>query len=263
MGRVVLNLAWLAAGAGIVVGGLYLLGEGERQKEAVAAAVADARATMQAEQAAAIEAGVAAAVEAAVAEAVAQAVAETEARVLSEQPPLPDVNTDLDIDEETLALFPKGAYLMEVGDDWVQVTCGGHNRNPRVEWVRLQPGNRTLRSTVQRQQPSASDILVGILSAGLSIFAGPSQPVQTVFGGRTEGRYTTLSLGALRDSSEPELVLPQFRLTLYRIDASNFGVVERAPMDVPPAARPDNGQPRFVQILRRCAYQNGSSVDLT
>lgn len=263
MGPVVRNLVWLAAGVAVVFGGLYLLGEGGRQREAISAAVADARATMQAEQAAAIEAGVADAVASAVAEAVAQAVAETEARVLAELPPLPDVNTELDIDEETLALFPKGAYLMEVGDDWAQVTCGGHNRNPRVEWVRLEPGNRTLRSTVQRQQPTASGILIGILSAGLSMFAGPSNPVQTVFGGRTEGPYTTLSLGALRDNGEPELVLPQFRLTLYRIDASNFGVVERAPMDVPPAARPENGQPRFVQILRRCAYINGGSVDLT
>ena len=262
MGNVVRKLGWLVAAAVIVVVGMYLLGERGHQAEAVAAAVADARATMEAEQAAAIEAGVAAAVDDAVAEAVAQAVAETEARVLAEMPPLPQVNTDLDIDEETLALFPKGAYLMEVGDDWAQVTCGGHNRNPRVEWVRLDPGNRYLRSTVQRQQPSASDILIGFLSAGLSIFAGPSNPVQTVFGGRTEGRYTTLSLGALRDNSEPELVLPQFRLTLYRIDASNFGVVERAPMDIPPAARPESGEPRVVQVLRRCAYINGSSVDL-
>ncbi len=262
MGRVVRNLAWLVAGAGIVVGGLYLLGERARQSEAVAAAVADVRATMEAEQTAAMEAAVAAAVEVAVAEAVAQAVAETEARVLAEQPPLPAVNTELNTDEETLALFPKGAYLREVGDDYGAVRCGDYDPELRVEWVRLETNER-LRSSVERQQPRASDILIGILSLCLSAFAGPVEPVQTVFAARTEGAYTTLVLGALRGRFEPDLVVPQFRLTLYRIDASTFGVVERAPMDVPPAARPENGQPRFIQILRRCAYINGGSVDLT
>ena len=262
MKRALKIFGWLAAGIVVVFGALTIVGEGQRRDEAVRAAVAEAlaeaRSAMEAEQAAAIEA----AVEAAVAEAVEKATAETEARVLAELPPLPTVNTELDTDAATLALFPKGAYLRQVGDDFQSVRCGSYDPDLRVEWVRLEPGG-ALRATVERQEPRASDILVGILSFGLSAFAGPSQPVQTVFAARTEGAYTTLVLGALRGRSEPELVVPQFRLTLYRIDASNFGVVERAPMDVPPAARPANGPPRFVQVLRRCAYQNGESVDLT
>jgi len=222
-------------------------GEATRRAAAVEAAVAAARAE-------AAEAG-----KAEIAAAVAEAVAATEARLAAAQPKPPaPLKVVLDTDPETVALFPDGAFLMEVGADHATARCT--DVRPNVHWVRLRekPG---VRSEIARQEVNPLGVVVGWMTFGLTAFGGPEKPVQTIFAARTEGRYTTLILGALRGDWDDDLVPPQFRLTLYRLDASNFAVVERAPLDAPPAARPAKGGPAFTEVLRRCAYQ-GRTIDL-
>ncbi len=240
--------AWMVAIGIILVQLSQLSREADRQKVAVSAAVADARATAAQEQAAAIE------------DAVAEAVAATEARIAAEKPEEPDYSKiSVDTDEATQELFPDGSFLMEVEGDYRTASC--RQRIDIVHWVRLQPGSR-VRSQMERQEVNPLNVVVGVLTMGLTAFIGPSKPVQTIFAARTQGKYTTLILGALRDRWDDELVAPQVRLTLYRMDASTFGLVERVPIDEPAAAMPENGSPKFTRVLRRCAYVNGASMDL-
>jgi hypothetical protein len=244
------RLVWVVAAIVLVAGAVYIALEGSRREAAVQAAVEAAQGGAEAEKDAAVTAAVTAAVD--------KAVAETEARLVAERPLLPTITVALDADEETRALFPDGAFLMEVGSDYRTAKCG--DVRPNVHWVRLRESD-AVRSEIERYEVNPLSVVVGVMTLGLTAFGGPAKPVQTIFAARTEGKYTTLILGALRNGSDPELVAPQTRLTLYRIDQSNFGVVERAPMDEPPAARPENAAPAFGQVLRRCAYQGGT-VDL-
>lgn len=247
MKRALLILVFLAAAVVIAFLVMQVNGESARRAAAVNAAVAAAVREADAGQAEAIS------------QAVAEAVAATEARVEAERPKPPEpMKVVLDADAETRALFPDGAFLMEVDADYRTAKCA--DVRPNVHWVRLRETD-SVRSEVERYEVNPVNFVVGVMTLGLTAFGGPSKPVQTVFSARTEGRYTTLILGALRNGGDPELVAPQIRLTLYRIDASNFGVVERAPMDEPPAARPENRNADFTKILRRCAYQGGT-VDL-
>jgi hypothetical protein len=184
--------------------------------------------------------------------AAALAKAKAEAEVLPK--PLP---VKLDTDPATLALFPDGAFLMEPDADGEPENCKDIKRF--YHWVRLVPDGKR-RSVMERSEASGSKILIGILSLGLSAFAGPTPPVRTIFSAHTDGAYTTLMLGAARGPDEPDLVGPQVRLTLYRIAGGRFGVVERVPIDEPALARPAKGQPKIVQPLRLCVYRSGSGV---
>lgn len=234
-----------------VLTGIYISQEGVRREAAVSAAVEQATAGTAATQTAAVNAAVDAAV--------AAAVAETEARILAEQPTLPDIDPTLQADDVTHALFPDGSFLLEVGDEYAGAGC--RDVRPNVLWVELR-NKFGLRATVRRQVVNPINVIVGWMTLGLTAFGGPSQPVQTVFAAGTDGNYTTLILGALRASSDAELVAPQVRLTLYRIDAHTFGVVEWVPMDIAPAARTENAPASFATIYRRCAYVDGAIVDL-
>lgn len=239
--------------AGIVVvvlgslAGFYIAQEGPRRDAAVLEAVGNANAAAEAEKEAAISA------------AVATAVAETEARLLAGQPTLTEIDPKLRTDDATLALFPDGAFLLEVGDAYKTATCS--DVRPNVVWVDLHEPP-SLRATVRRQTVNPLNVVAGWLTLGLTAFGGPDEPIQTVFAGATEGNYTTLVLGALREWSDAELVAPQVRLTLFRIDPHTFGVVEWVPMDIAPAARPEEGPATFTTIYRRCAYSGGEIADL-
>lgn len=237
--------------AGAVLAGVYIAEEGQRRDAAVAAAVAHATAAAEVDTASSIAA--------AVDEAVAAAIAETESRILAEQPTLPDIDARLQADEATRALFPDGAFLLEVGGEYSTATC--RDIRPDVLWVDLRETS-TLRATARRQVVNPLNVVIGWMTLGLSAFGGPKEPVQTVFAGATEGAYTTLILGALREWSDAELVAPQVRLTLHRIDPHTFGVVEWVPMDVAPAARPEGGPAAYGAIYRRCAYTGGEIADL-
>lgn len=257
-------LVWGAVGAAFVVLAGFVATEDRRTQRAVYFAVFDAKREIDQARKDAEQAKRAAEVEKreAVRAAVAKAVADTEKKVLAAQPKLPKIETKLLADPETLALFPKGAFLMEVGDNWKTATC--EDRKQNVHWVRLYT-EPYLRSTMERYEVSAMRFIVGILAfpvSAINAYFGPGTPQQTIFIASTKGKYTTLMLGALRSSSDPDYVSPQVRITLYRIDHSNFGLVERVPMDEPPAARPEDKAPRYTQVLRRCVYQQGGAKDL-
>jgi hypothetical protein len=187
--------------------------------------------------------------------AVAEAVAEAEARVRAEAPVLPVVGTRLKTDPETLALFPKDAYLTEVAGKYQDARC--KEQLEKVLWVRLNPDAD--RSTIEEQRPSGARILAGLLTFGLSEVYASQAPIRTVFSAETSGPYTIFNLGALRKSNDPEFVEEQMRLTLYRLDNASFGVVEWVPADERPAARPLNRAPKIGKVFRRCIYKDGAS----
>ncbi|MEO8669379.1 MAG: hypothetical protein ABI399_12740 [Bauldia sp.] len=239
MGRFVRVLGRILL-AVILVGGVLLVAtEGLRRQTAVRHAVEAVKAEAKEQRQAAI----------------AKAVAAAEAKVSAEAPVLPTIDTMLDADDETRALFPEDAYLAEVSGKYQEAKC--REQLDMVYWLRLEP--RAGRSTIERQRPDGTRALAGLLTFGLSEFYAPQNTARTIFAAKTDGPYTTFILGALRKGSDEERVSMQTRLTLYRLDNASFAVVQWAPVDEPPAARPQNRAPKFSKVLRRCQYRDGAS----
>jgi hypothetical protein len=165
-------------------------------------------------------------------------------------PPAPRIDAIAKLDDATRDYLDNITYLIETDTPSKPQKCG----DGRLDWVLWVSVYDTWRSELARDEFTAAETLSFIFTMGASavLAPGPGNERWTIFSGETSGRYITLNLGESRRDSSWDKVGPQIRMTLYRIDDNRVGLVEQAPIDSPPAARPAKKAPKMRRIYIVC-----------
>ena len=75
---------------------------------------------------------------------------------------------------------------------------------------------------------------------------------------RPTGRYVTFLVGQPRGYWDDDKVGPQTRLTHCKLDpqGKRLALLETAPVDAPPFARPQKDTPKYGTMQLRCVYHS-------